>query len=187
LSLVQIDAIGFVNLSEELLIQVDRKKYLKSAYSQQTKIVAKLSKEIHQNGKILKNYLFEHLGKTSKEHYTAFGFLHRQNQYLFPRDNDKLVFALRLICMNINSGDYAFLQNQKYGKQYWEQICHDFQTAWGTARQQAADLSDLTRDIQKNLSQVKKILGLLHRRIKDDFAPDHRSYWQSIGFIPNAL
>lgn len=187
LRLTQITPADFITLATRLSENVSRKRDLIGTYSQHTKEVRKAAADITQNSKILKGYLFEEFKKEAKEHYASFGFARIGNSYAMPRDYDNLAQTLRTICDKINSPAYGFLQNKTYGRQYWETTRDTFQTNWNSSRQQAADLTSLTQKIKEDLEAVKKILVLLRRRIKDDFAPDHNAAYRSIGLLKESF
>lgn len=187
LYLSQTTAANFVILSQRLSDNVSQKRHLIGNYSQHTKQVRDLAAEINQNGKVLKDYLFEQFKKQAAEHYTSFGFVHSQKGYTFPQDYDNMAQSLRTICDKINSPAYTFLQTKTYGKLYWETTRDKFQKDWNTSRQQASDLATLTKLINDDFLAVKKILTLLRRRIKDDFAPAHESAYRSIGLLKESF
>lgn len=185
--LSQTTAANFVLLAQRLSDNISKKRNLMGNYSQHTQQVGALSAEINQNGKVLKDYLFEQFKKQAVTHYTSFGFIHRNNGYRLPNDHDNIAQALRTICDKINSVPYSFLQNKTYGQLYWENMRDKFQTDWNASRQQATELATLTQLISDDLVAVKKILTLLRRRIKDDFAPNHEAAYRSIGLLKESF
>jgi len=187
LVLSQTTAADFVITAQRLFDNISRKRDILGTYSQQTKNVKAQSLVIKENGKVLKDYLFEEFKAKSKDHYTTFGFVHKKNGYILPADYDNLAQVLRTICDKINSPAYAFLQNKTYGKTYWETTRDDFQTGWNTSRQQVSDLASLTATIKDDFATVKKILTLLRRRIKDDFAPNHEAMYRTIGMLKESF
>lgn len=187
LHLSQITATDFVALAQRLSDNVSQKRHLIGNYSQHTKQVRDLAAEIKQNGKVLKDYLFEQFKKQALEHYTSFGFVHKAKAYTLPNDYDNMAQALRTICDKINLPAYSFLQTKTYGKLYWETTRDKFQTDWNTSRQQATDLAALTKLINDDFLFIKKILTLLRRRIKDDFSPDHEAAYRNIGLLKESF
>lgn len=187
LNLSQISAADFVILAQRLSDNISQKRNLVGNYSQHTKQMREFAAEISENGKVLKSYLFEKFKKQATEHYTNFGFIHKNTAYILPRDYDNMAQVLRTICDKINSSTYAFIVSKTYGKTYWEDTRDKFQIDWNTSRQQAADLATLTKLINDDLVTVKKILTLLRRRIKDDYSPNHESVYRSIGLLKESF
>ena len=187
LRLSQITPAEFFTLSKRLSDNISRKRDIIGTYSQHTKEVRKAAADINQNSKILKSYLFEELKKQAKEHYASFGFTRKGTSFVMPKDYDNLAQTLRTICDKINLPAYSFLQQKTYGKLYWETTRDKFQIDWNASRQQAADLAALTQLIKDDMEAVKKILLLLRRRIKDDFAPNHPAAYRSIGLLKESF
>ncbi len=187
LSLSQITPADFVILATRLSDNISKKRDILGNYSQQTKAVRDLFADINQNSKVLKGYLFEEYKTKAKDHYSAFGFARKGTSFVMPNDYDNVAQTLRTICDKINSPAYNFLQNKTYGKTYWETNRDTFQTSWTSSRQQASNLTSLTKLINDDFTAVKKIMTLLRRRIKDDFSPNHEAAYRSIGMLKESF
>lgn len=187
LVLKQITAANFLVLATRLSNNISQKRAFIKQYGMHTKSVLALSKEIKENGQVLKGYLFETHKKTAIQHYTMFGFIHKGKGYSLPLDYDNLLQSLRTICDQINTPSYAFLVDKTYGKDYWELTRDRFATDWTASRTYISDLAALTQAIATDYAEVRKILSLLRRRIKDDYAPQHESHLRMIGFLKESF
>lgn len=187
LVLKQITAADFLALSTRLATNISQKRTFIKQYSMHTKSVLVLSKEIKENGQVLKGYLFETFKKDAIQYYTMFGYTHKNKSYSLPTDYDNLLQSVRTICDQINTPTYAFLVSKTYGKAYWETTRDRFTTDWTASRTYISDLAALTQAIATDYAEVRKILTLLRRRVKDDYAPQHESHLRMIGFLKESF
>lgn len=139
-----------------------------------------LNSKIDDSLVYVKNYITEKYKKTaSKSYYAAFGFIHKNNAYSFPADQNSRLESLKRMIEGIE--EHGF-ENKEYGLAFWKDCFSDFEKTVQKAMDKDGAVSVKVGDKKILKKEVKKALNAIVLVIKANYPDTYKEELRSWGF-----
>jgi hypothetical protein len=145
-----------------------------------TQNLKNLDKGIDTDLKHLKGYLSEKYGaKEALAYYAKFGIVKSDNKYVLPKDRNKRMAALDLLCNAVVAEGFA---DKKYGKAHWDAIRTQYQELHKGASVLDGKISTEVATKQMCILQIRKTLNSIIKLLQANYPDNPAAKLREWGF-----
>jgi hypothetical protein len=170
----------FATTTTSYVSMVSSRNLAGSTRPQITQSLKALDKKIDGSLSYVKGYITDKYKKeAAKSYYTAFGMVHKNDNYSIPKDQNSRLEALNLMIEGIVTNDFA---KKEYGEAFWTAIRDEYKTLLSSATTTDGKVSSKVGDKNTMKKDLKKGLNAIVKALQANFPDSYKTELRTWGF-----